>query len=290
MTPLHILACSTVQNIELYKVIVEKYPENVITEDRWGALPLLYAIWGNAPSEIVQYLVESYQSLYPEYGLNWTKMVETLGRGNVPKRVIQKLLDVQKDNFSKQSIDWDAVVEACTSSTRVSAETFGNIVEMSVSKRICAIGLKQWRDEIIGKVTKEVPADNGFDSDTEIDDEILDSRREFLTKFQATLVYFETEYRNLKEATSIVELALWKHKMNDNILGEKERRRKKTKIEESSIREQCRISCGADIVIQHMLPYLLPRPVVYTDKIQHNTTIDSSSEGDDESESDISHL
>ena len=76
-------------------------------------------------------------------------MVETLGRGNVPKRVIQKLLDVQKDNFSKQSIDWDAVVEACTSSTRVSAETFGNIVEMSVSKRICAIGLKQWRDEII---------------------------------------------------------------------------------------------------------------------------------------------
>ena len=39
-----------------------------------------------------------------------------------------------------------------------------------------------------------------------------------------------------------------------------------------------------------MLPYLLPRPVVYTDKIQHNTTTDSSSEGDDESESDISHL
>ena len=88
----------------------------------------------------------------------------------------------------------------------------------------------------------------------------------------------------------MVELALWKHKMNDHIFGEKKRRGKKTKIDESSIREQCRISCRADIAIQHMLPYLLPRPVVYTDVIQHDSTIDSSSESDDESESDMSEL
>ena len=41
MTPLHILACSSVHNMELYRVMVEKYPTNLITEDRWGALPLL---------------------------------------------------------------------------------------------------------------------------------------------------------------------------------------------------------------------------------------------------------
>ena len=38
----------------------------------------------------------------------------------------------------------------------------------------------------------------------------------------------------------------------------KERQNKKTKIEESDLRGQCRVSCGADIVIQHVLPYLLP--------------------------------
>ena len=32
--------------------MVEKYPENLIVEDAWGALPLLYAVWGDAPSEI----------------------------------------------------------------------------------------------------------------------------------------------------------------------------------------------------------------------------------------------
>ena len=46
MTPLHILTCSSVHDIEMYRLIVEKYPTNLITKDRWGAVPLLYAFWG----------------------------------------------------------------------------------------------------------------------------------------------------------------------------------------------------------------------------------------------------
>jgi hypothetical protein len=49
MTPLHILACSSVHDIKLYRVIIKNYPTNLITEDRWGAIPLLYAFWGAAP-------------------------------------------------------------------------------------------------------------------------------------------------------------------------------------------------------------------------------------------------
>jgi hypothetical protein len=56
MTPLHILACSTVHQLEIYIFMVEKYPENLIARDAWGATPLLYAVWGNSPSEIVQSL------------------------------------------------------------------------------------------------------------------------------------------------------------------------------------------------------------------------------------------
>ena len=36
MTPLHTLVCSSVHNLALYRVIIEKYPTNLITEDRWG--------------------------------------------------------------------------------------------------------------------------------------------------------------------------------------------------------------------------------------------------------------
>ena len=46
------------------------------------------------------------------------------------------------------------------------------------------------------------------------------------------------------------------------------------KIEGVDVREQCRISCGADIVIEHMLPYLLPA----TDEIQHQPVADSDDE------------
>ena len=29
------------------------------------------------------------------------------------------------------------------------------------------------------------------------------------------------------------------------------------KLEEASVRQQCRVTCGADVVIRHVLPYLI---------------------------------
>jgi hypothetical protein len=107
MTPLHILACSSVHDIEVYRVIVEKYPTNLITEDRWGALPLLYAFWGDAPTEIIEFLLESYQALYPGFEFNWTMMVETMGRCDTPKECIEHLLHVRQIHFPEQPIDWE---------------------------------------------------------------------------------------------------------------------------------------------------------------------------------------
>jgi hypothetical protein len=50
MTPLPILACSTVQSLELYQFMINKYPRNLIVGDVWGTITLLYAVWGDAPS------------------------------------------------------------------------------------------------------------------------------------------------------------------------------------------------------------------------------------------------
>jgi hypothetical protein len=111
MTPLHILTCSSVRNLEVYRVIVEKYPTNLITEDRWGALPLLYAFWGAAPSEIIQFLLESYQSLYPDHVFNWTNMVETMGRCDTPKESIENLLHLRQMHFPAQLIDWEYLLD-----------------------------------------------------------------------------------------------------------------------------------------------------------------------------------
>ena len=111
MTPLHILTCSSVHDIEVYRVIVENYPTNLITEDWWGALPLLYAFWGAAPTEIIQFLLDSYQSLYPDHVFNWTMMVETIGRCDTPKESIEKLLLVKQMHFPDQTIDWGFLLD-----------------------------------------------------------------------------------------------------------------------------------------------------------------------------------
>ena len=245
MTPLHILACSTVQDLGLYKVMLEKYPENLIVEDRWGALPLCYAVLSNhSSSDIVQFLAECYHSLYPALELDWTKIIGTFAAS---KETIQNLVDVQHDYFRNQRFDWSTILDNALDVSLVSSpKAFVNLVACSVSKRVKAIGVQYWRDELTNiKYTEP---------DLLTRDSRKQRRRVFRSEVEAKLVQYETEYYNLKEATTILELVLWKNKMMDfgNQGG------KKLKADESNVREHCRISCGADIVIQHVLQYLLP--------------------------------
>jgi hypothetical protein len=75
----------------------------------------------------------------------------------------------------------------------------------------------------------------------------------------------------LKDYATIMELALWKHRIDENMLAEKFCKaggRKKAKMDESESRIHCRVTCGADSVIDHVLSYLVPAKkdiqVVYT--------------------------
>ena len=239
MTPLHILACSSVQDIELYRVLIEKYPESLVIEDKWGALPLLYAVWGHATNEIVQYLVESYQSLYPGHEFNWTEMLLTIGRVGTPLYVFQKLLDLQQSSFPEQTILWDEVIGAVIQP--LPPILFMYILKRSIKQRIDAIGVKQWRDDIIGYESTD--------------------KYTFLPRIRSKLARYEAEYHKLKEATSVLELVLWKNKINEtNVMNQTGRGRKckKVKLNNSDIRNHCRVNCGAGVIIDNVLPYLLP--------------------------------
>ena len=258
MTPLHILACSTVQNVELYKVLVAKYPDSLVVEDRWGALPLFYAVWGDAPDEIIQFLVESYKSLYPKHDLKWTCMVKTLSLANAPYNVIQKILDLRQVSFPSQSIDWDEIIrrlsdddddtpEGVKDSPAASDETFRFMAKCSIIDRVNAIGLRKLRDEISNMVMADIPSRpyHRF------------NRKAFMAKIQSKVAECEAEYNTLKDATSLLELALWKTKLNSSQQEEKKMGcNKKAKIEESDLRKQCHTHCGAGIIIGNVLYYL----------------------------------
>ena len=79
-----------------------------------------------------------------------------------------------------------------------------------------------------------------------------------LREIQDKLAHFEYEMPRLKEATSILEIALWKMKINEKSHNYKNQtRHKKIKTDDSSIRSQSRVTCGADVIIRHVLPFLI---------------------------------
>jgi hypothetical protein len=252
MTPLHILACSTVQCLEVYQLIVEKYPENLIVEDAWGAVPLLYAVWGDAPNETVQFLVNSYQSLFPNHQFDWNDMLITLGRANASKVVIQNLLDIQQTLYPMYNIDWDQVLGVLAVPTEwnephVNPKTFCSLTRCSIATRVNAIGVKHFR--------------NAMDADSWMGHKFNFNRQAWYTETLTKLEYYESEYQRLKESTSLLEFALWKIRMNNssfihgNVIN---RCNKKLKMDTSEFKLQCRVSCGADYVIQNVWPFLLP--------------------------------
>ena len=194
--------------------------------------------------------------------------METLGKVSAPSDVIQNLLDLQQESFPAQSIDWNLVIATLSESRprnkpECSGKTFRFLVKCSIAKRIGAIGLKQLRDNVAAEIETIRPID----------------KRAFLSTIQSKLAEYEIEYRKLKEATAILELALWKNKMNDVHIQVGGRRNKKIRLEQSDFREQCRINCGTEIVIQHVLPYVLPQVV----DVQFD---DDSSESESDSASD----
>jgi len=266
MTPLHIMACSTAQNLELYKVIVDKYPENLVIKDGWGAVPLLYAVWGNAPDEIVQFLIESYKSIHPDRELNWTKLVEHLCLGNAATSSIQKLLDVQQTLFPEEHIDWHMIIQKATTRATpvVQADVFSFLVKCSFSKRIDAVGIKQWRDDLMIEIEKRMLIENGTIDRPKsyILSEDLPKRRCWFNGFTSKLSMYEAKYQELKEAMTMIELVLWKNKYSEASNSKQEvGSSKKMKFGESTItREQSRVSCGANIVIENVLPYLISVP------------------------------
>jgi hypothetical protein len=286
MTPLHILTCSSVHNIELYRLIVEKYPTNLITEDRWGALPLLYAFWGAAPSEIIQLLLESYTSLYPDHVFNWTMMVKTMGRTDTPKESIENLLCVKEMHFPEQPLDWDDLLDEFARPSKVSFDGATNqkrlqfLVMCGMSDRVEALTFKVWRDYIKSMVYTAYFEHNR-------DNFVI------LRRIRERVAHFEEQLPKLKEITAILELAFWKLRMNDIPPEETIHCQKKIKTDESSMRRQCRITCGADVVIRHVLPYLITaayeRSASYAESSsdeESSDSIDASAESDSNSSSD----
>jgi len=253
MTPLHILACSTKQNIDLYKILIERHPESLITQDKWGALPLLYAVWSKASNSIVELLVQSYKSIFPNYVFNWTKMMETLATISATETETKCLHNIQKESFSNQRIDLDTLVEKAI--TRSNPDHSNYITHRSlqcltvrlVSTRALAIRNKALQQQVIKCLCTKITTDT------------TQGRRDYVNNVHKELEICEDKYNRWMEAFTMIEFVLWKNKMDD-CCGQQKKTRlsKKMRLNDTDMRKQCRLKCGAEtnIVIEHVSLYL----------------------------------
>ena len=141
MTPLHILACSTTHDLEVYQMLVQIRPEYLTMEDHWGDIALLYLFWCNAPEEIIQFMVESYMSNYPQYEIGWVGMIFRMADSLSPKVSIQNLLNTHQRYFPDQQLGMEEMVLALAESDvhqavfnrrRINKETFILILPTSI--------------------------------------------------------------------------------------------------------------------------------------------------------------
>jgi hypothetical protein len=156
-------------------------------------------------------------------------------------------------HFPEQPIDWeyllDEFVNLANPSDFCFPSTFTERMQFlfmcCMSERVESLAFKVWRDHI-----RHLIQTANFKSD-ENNSAILRSIRE-------KLVHFEDELPKLKEATTILELALWKMNICDTSHQQKSfRHQKEIKVEGASPRQQCRVTCGADVIIGHVMPYLI---------------------------------
>mmetsp|Transcript_1183 Transcript_1183/g.1966 ORF Transcript_1183/g.1966 Transcript_1183/m.1966 type:complete len:483 (-) Transcript_1183:391-1839(-) len=221
MTPLHILACSTKHDMDLYRLLIEKYPNNLITEDKWGDLPILYAFWGNAPRKVVQFLIESHETYSPDHILDWGSMIVSLGEVNATDSIWNLM---QQNHFPDQTINWEECAMKLARSQCASIETFQLLLWLSVANRLDALGVGKWKSEVENLIS-ECP-DNR-------------NAREGWTR----LLYSNlTSCEQLKDATWLLELTLWKAKINEGGVE----------------RYQCRINCGVQEILPNVFSFLLP--------------------------------
>ena len=88
-------------------------------------------------------------------------------------------------------------------------------------------------------------------------DEKTDAIRQWMEVVLDKMDHYKAEHCTLmKEAATLLELAIWKAKLGENEDECGEGRTKKVKVDAESARRERRLTCGAEIVIKNVLPFL----------------------------------
>lgn len=120
-------------------------------------------------------------------------------------------------------------------------------------KTISLFHLECWRIEIYDEISRicQLLPPTSPGQETEV-------IREWIRSIIRLIEHYKTEhYKLLKEATIILEIAIWKAKFDESEGKLFEAGAKKAKVDTDCAREEARVICGSDVIIKNVLPFLL---------------------------------
>ena len=247
MTPLHVLACSGTHELRLYVAICTVHPIAMVAKDKWGETPLAYIMLSEAPLEVLHFFLESHKKLWCTMPFDFRKMIKRLAM-TISGEYMRQIIQGQRTYFPDLQIDWQSVVSE--SYQKVPLGVFRVMLEASISAgRRCIMSLEQ-----------KMVIDNMIYFPPEryrIDDKICFrlKRINMLQSICSLVVDFAKSHKELLlDATTILELALWKAVMNVTLSHGN------YKIDDDTIaiRRICRLHCAkwCQVVIPNVLSFL----------------------------------
>jgi len=119
-------------------------------------------------------------------------------------------------------------------------------------KTVASLHTESWRSEMIAEINRinQVLLNATADYKAEAIRQWMESVIDEMDRYKAE------HYRYVEEGITLLELALWKAKLGEKEEKSVEERAKQAKVDTASARKERRITCGADIVIKNVLPFL----------------------------------
>ena len=202
MTPLHILTISSTVDVSVIEKLMNVHPNNLITKDNTGQLPIHYACKGDSTPDVIKVLLDGHCTNFPNYPMNWDELIRIAFRN-------------------------------CTT-----LESTMSIVQSRINRRVEFLGLPEWREGVLSSLHQS--------------NLLLYQNCNSYESFQVQLkqhLYDKLALYERKEVISLLEHAVWKKELlfvdddndDDDIIH---------------YRQNCRINCGADIIILNVLQFL----------------------------------
>jgi hypothetical protein len=148
----------------------------------------------------------------------------------MPLEIFQLLLDTQRSAFPRQHFDWKTFVWIAPL-----IPAYRYVVHLSIERRIECLGLEEWRSNMLKTISCH-----------------FEFRHSHLRQVHSMLAKYER-----MESLSLLELALWQAKINElkETTGTGKSEVKERHLDPMK-RWDCRINCGDEVIISHILPFL----------------------------------